>query len=134
MLVMVTFFIIAITSQNGSNTLTTSEFYEKINMPNAQLVDIRTSEEYRSGHIPNAVNIDFYSDTFEESFADFNPEKPIYLYCESGGRSSQAIALLEKKDFKLVYDLKDGMIAWKAAGLKIITEQMNLNNKNNRTN
>lgn len=115
-------FIMAITSSKQGNSLTPDEFYEKISKSEVQLVDIRTPEEYQTGHIENAVNIDFYSDSFADSFGDFNPEKPLYIYCKGGNRSSNAIPILEKKDFKFVYDLKGGINAWKNNGYKIVQE------------
>jgi rhodanese-related sulfurtransferase len=116
----------AITYLKENNTLTASEFYERINVHDVQLVDIRTPEEYRTGHIKKAINIDFYSESFVESFADFNPEKPLYIYCKAGSRSMNARTMLEQKDFKYVYDLKGGITAWKEAGYEIVTEDTNV--------
>lgn len=130
-LIAATTFIIAITFQKDRNTLKASEFYEKTNATNVQLVDIRTSEEYQSGHIKNSVNIDFTSNTFKESFVDFNPQKPLYIYCKTGIRSAKAISILENKGFKFVYDLKGGITAWKEAGYQMITEETNVINGKN---
>ena len=59
----------------------------------AVLLDVRTPQEYREGHIPGSVNVPLQS----LSTADQIPagkDAPLFVYCYSGARSSQAIRLL----------------------------------------
>lgn len=78
-----------------------------------QLVDVRTSGEYHSGHIKNAINIDFFHRrNFEKSFENMNKEKPIYLYCRSGARSRKSAFRLVEMGFSKIYDLKGGYMRW----------------------
>jgi rhodanese-related sulfurtransferase len=78
-----------------------------------QLVDVRSSVEYHSGHIKDAVNIDFFDpNNFEKSFDKMNREKPVYLYCRSGSRSRQAAHKLIRMGFVKIYDLKGGYMRW----------------------
>ncbi|WP_420574931.1 rhodanese-like domain-containing protein [Kordia sp.] len=94
--------------------LDATTFKEAIASKNVQLIDVRTGLEYRSGHIENAENIDFFDRAnFNESFASFNREEPIYLYCRSGNRSQRAAKKLVQIGFKKIYDLKGGYKAWK---------------------
>lgn len=89
-------------------------FKEAISKENIQLVDVRTKLEYNAGHIENAVNIDFFDrSNFNENFAIFDREQPIYLYCRSGHRSQRSAKKLAKLGFKKIYDLKGGFKAWK---------------------
>ncbi|WP_298426745.1 rhodanese-like domain-containing protein [uncultured Kordia sp.] len=94
--------------------LDSTTFKEAITAKKVQLVDVRTSLEYKSGHIENAVNIDFFDRAhFNENFAGFNKEQPIYLYCRSGNRSQRTAKKLLQIGFKKIYDLKGGYKAWK---------------------
>ncbi|WP_298510286.1 rhodanese-like domain-containing protein [uncultured Kordia sp.] len=89
-------------------------FKEAISAENVQLVDVRTKLEYNAGHIENAINIDFFDrSNFAESFASFNREQPMYLYCRSGHRSQRAAKKLAKIGFQKIYDLQGGFKAWK---------------------
>lgn len=89
-------------------------FKEAITAEKVQLVDVRTKLEYKSGHIESAVNIDFFDRAnFNENFATFNREQPIYLYCRSGNRSQRTAKKLIEIGFKKIYDLKGGYKAWK---------------------
>ncbi len=94
--------------------LDTPTFKEAISTKSVQLIDVRTKLEYKSGHIENAVNIDFFDRAnFNENFAGFDREQPIYLYCRSGNRSQRTAKKLLEIGFKKIYDLKGGYKAWK---------------------
>ena len=99
--------------------ITTTDFKTKIEDKTVQLIDVRTPREYNEGHIANAKNVDFYDANFLTQFEKFDKNKPIYLYCKSGGRSGKASTQLHDAGFTLVYDLKDGFAGWKTAGLPI---------------
>lgn len=64
-------------------------------MQNARIIDVRTSGEYRSGHVPGAENVPL------DRIADFKAaaDTPVFVYCQSGGRSSQAARILEQNGF-----------------------------------
>ncbi|WP_046746130.1 rhodanese-like domain-containing protein [Kordia zhangzhouensis] len=94
--------------------LDVASFKKAITEKQVQLVDVRTPLEYKSGHIENAVNIDFFDRAhFNENFAGFDRNQPIYLYCRSGNRSQRSAKKLLQIGFKKVYDLKGGYKAWK---------------------
>ncbi len=78
-----------------------------------QLIDVRTPREYDTGHIENAVNIDFLSPDFEEKIlAQLDKDKPVFVYCQVGGRSAKAATVLKKQGFKTIYELKGGYAVW----------------------
>ena len=79
-----------------------------------QLIDVRTTMEFKSGHIKGSKNIDFYNRSqFLTQIQKLNKEKPVYLYCRSGMRSYRAAKTLKKLGFKEIYDLKGGILNWK---------------------
>ena len=78
-----------------------------------QLVDVRTSKEYDAGHIDDAINIDVLDDAvFTEKFQDLDKEKPIYIYCQMGGRSKKASQKLKDLGFKTIFDYSGGYGEW----------------------
>ena len=72
--------------------------------PGAVLVDVRTPEEYAEGHIAGSRNLPLQAITRVE---DAIPEKtsPVFLYCQSGGRSRRAAAFLEKIGYTCVRNI-----------------------------
>ncbi len=60
----------------------------------AVLLDVRTAEEYRQGHIPDSINISLQ--TIDKVLLEIsNKETPLFVYCYSGSRSGQAVNLLK---------------------------------------
>ena len=78
-----------------------------------QLIDVRTTAEYKAGHIDDAIHIDVLNmETFVEEVEKLDKTKPVYLYCKMGGRSKQASEKLEELGFKTIYDFSGGYTAW----------------------
>lgn len=89
------------------------EMQTLLKMENIQLVDVRTEVEYKTGFIPNAINIDFLSPTFMEQISKLDKDRPILVYCEKGGRSAKCSETLKAAGFKKIYDLEGGYSKWK---------------------
>lgn len=90
------------------------EFAEEIKQEGIELLDVRTKREFDSEHIENAKNIDVLNtEEFTEQIQKLDKNKPIYIYCRTGGRSSGAAIILEKNGFKNIIDLKGGFLKWK---------------------
>ncbi|HCZ43399.1 MAG TPA: rhodanese-like domain-containing protein [Desulfovibrio piger] len=82
------------------------------------VLDIRTPEEFRDGHLPGARNLDFFAPDFRQRLEALAREDvPILLYCRSGNRSGQAMRLLRQWGRDDVLHLADGFRAWRAADL-----------------
>jgi len=88
--------------------------------PDFTIVDIRTPEEFNGGHIENAVNIDFYSDTFKEDLDKLDKNKAHFIYCRSGNRSGRAMPIMKELGFKEVYNLSVGIKEWIAEGFPVV--------------
>jgi phage shock protein E len=80
------------------------------------VIDVRTPEEFKTGFINGAINIDFRSAEFQEKINELDKTKTYYVYCESGRRSAQATAYMKAQGFCRVIELKGGMVSWRAAG------------------
>lgn len=71
----------------------------------AVLIDVRTGDEYRGGHIPGSVCVplQFLSMKISEYVSD--PDTPLFVYCQSGSRSAQATSVLKKMGYKNVKNI-----------------------------
>jgi len=83
------------------------------------VLDIRTPEEFASGHIAGANNLDFYEPTFADSLDELDKDLPYFVYCNSGNRSATAIDTMKDLGFTEVYELDGGIQAWLQAGLPV---------------
>ncbi|WP_437399143.1 rhodanese-like domain-containing protein [Flagellimonas lutimaris] len=80
---------------------------------NVQLVDVRTPNEYNSGHIDNAVNFDLSRQkAFIQQINTLDKDKPVYLYCAVGSRSAYAAKILEREGFTKIFDYSGGYMDW----------------------
>jgi phage shock protein E len=86
------------------------------------ILDVRTPEEFDEGHIDGAVMLDFYRDDFADELAKLDPDVPYVLYCRSGNRSGQTLAIMDTLGFTEVDNVDGGVINWQTAGLPLVTE------------
>jgi rhodanese-related sulfurtransferase len=100
-------------SDDSMVNLNSTEFSDKLNQDkDAVLIDVRTDNEYRKGHIPNSVLINIYEPNFAEEINKLDRNKNYYLYCRSGNRSYHAGMYMKQLGFKNVYNLEYGIIEW----------------------
>ncbi|MCC5893921.1 MAG: rhodanese-like domain-containing protein [Alkalibacterium sp.] len=87
---------------------------EMVNKPT--IVDVRTSGEYRGGHIPGAKNVPL--NTIEQYKG--SKDHKVYVICQSGMRSKRAASSLKKKGYDVI-NVRGGMSQWtgKVRGGKI---------------
>lgn len=93
-------------------SLSVEDFEKVISESNVQLVDVRTPDEYSSGHIKGSINIDAMDSSFETSVDELLcVERPVAIYCRSGRRSKSAAEVLSGKGYDVV-ELNLGYNAW----------------------
>lgn len=92
------------------SVLSPQEFKEKLKSNPKQLIDVRTPQEFKSGHIKGAKNIDFFSGRFNLEFEKLDKDQPVFLYCRSGNRSRQTSKRLAMNGFTKIYDLQGGIM------------------------
>ena len=77
------------------------------------IIDVRTDDEFSTGYIEGAVNIDFYmGNKFISEIDKLDKSKSYFIYCKSGARSGQTCELMKQKGFKKVYNLEGGILGW----------------------
>ena len=77
------------------------------------ILDVRTAEEFESGYIKGALNLDSRGGAdFLASIEKLDKSKSYFVYCRSGARSGQACQLMSQMGFSAVYNLYGGVLAW----------------------
>lgn len=107
-----------VNGQNSKDVLSPTEFSKTMEQKsNKLLLDVRTPEEFKSGHLYDAVNVDWNSDQFKSTVAGYDKKQPVFVYCLSGGRSKAAATYLKDQGFKEVYELSGGIVKWRLQDL-----------------
>lgn len=111
------FFFFSSSGNAQSRPVTPDEFEKGIIPGTTQILDVRTAGEYQSGHIKNALQADWTrSKEFSERLEYIDKNRPVFIYCLTGGRSHEAAQWLMKKGFQHVVELEGGINAWKRQG------------------
>lgn len=103
----------------SAEDLAPAQFNSQLQAQHGLVLDVRTPGEVARGKLAGASVIDFNGPKFEQKVALIARDKPVFVYCASGGRSGQAASLMTKLGFTKVYNLSGGIGAWKAAGLPV---------------
>ncbi|MEG0580398.1 MAG: rhodanese-like domain-containing protein [Niameybacter sp.] len=98
----------ALRLKKAVTNLTQEQFIEGYRK--AQLIDVREPKEFDAGHILGSRNIP--SSQLRQRFKEIRPDKPVYLYCQSGARSSRAAMFLKKKGYTELNQLQGGFKSW----------------------
>lgn len=80
------------------------------------ILDVRTPEEFRQGHLSGAVLANINDPSFDAKVATIAKDKKVLVYCAAGGRSARASKIMSDKGWKKVTNMKGGFNAWSAAG------------------
>jgi rhodanese-related sulfurtransferase len=110
-----------------NETINVDAFASKLDtIKNFILLDVRTPEEFKEGHLANALNINYNDANFGSEVGKLDKSKSVLIYCLSGGRSSGAATEMSKSGFKVIYNLKGGIMAWRNANQPISAFQQNI--------
>jgi rhodanese-related sulfurtransferase len=116
---MLTFFNCKKNESESIQLITPTEMKEISEIEGIQLVDVRTPGEYKQGHLPNAINIDFLDPNFDTNIQQLDKTKPVIVYCQHGSRSAKCASQLIINGFVKVYDLDHGFYEWKSIGFEV---------------
>lgn len=95
--------------------------FKKLITEEGTILDIRTPEEYKNGHLKNSVHVNFYANDFLDVVEEkVDKSKPVYIYCAGGGRSARAMKKMESKGYKIIYNLNVGYNGWKEKGFPTV--------------
>ena len=111
------------------NVISDTQFIE-IQDTDYILVDVRTIEEYESGHIQDAINFDFYSGSFQKEILSLDKSSSIILYCRTQNRSTKTANYLKENGYKEITVLAGGITSWVKNGNDLV---YNFSDKTNPT-
>jgi len=83
-----------------------------VNQQNAQLIDVRSKEEFNQGHIVNAINMPLADIAEGKVKLDKLKKKPVVVYCQVGKTSLAASQNLSQAGLEQVFNLQGGLNAW----------------------
>jgi rhodanese-related sulfurtransferase len=107
--------LFAILSAMGQTKNVSPAFAEKkMNKKKVVVLDVRTTQEFNEGHLPNAIHIDVMdSVAFVQQSGKLKKGKTYLVYCKSGRRSAKAAAIMEQQGFHHIWNMEAGITAWK---------------------
>jgi rhodanese-related sulfurtransferase len=116
----------------GYTNVTVSEAYNLIeNTTNLLILDVRTRDEYLTGHINNSHLIPHLEIESNQHKIPQNKSSPLLVYCRSGRRSSIASETLVELNYTQVFNMHEGFIVWKQVKYPFISSNDNLFDVNN---
>jgi rhodanese-related sulfurtransferase len=83
---------------------------------NVVVLDVRTPEEFKAGHIAGAKNIDFQAPDFAKQIGGLDKSKTYLVHCGGGGRSTRSLDVFKEQKFSSILHLDKGFKAWETAG------------------
>ncbi len=84
------------------------------------IVDVRTAEEFESGHIQDAIHFDFYSESFQKEILSLDKSSSIILYCRTQNRSAKTADFLKENGYKEIAVLEGGITSWVKNGNDLV--------------
>ena len=107
-------------SDATGQTISNAALAERIKSGTAPVIlDVRTPDEYRAGHIPGAINIPIDQLPTRLSEIPIAKSDEVVVHCERGPRAARAEAILSKDGYAHVVDLEGHMKGWRESGLPV---------------
>lgn len=119
LLVLITFASCQSQEKKGVQLLSAKEFSQKVETEKAQIIDVRTPKEFQQGHLKNAKNIHLYDQDFAQQIDKLDKKQTVYVYCKAGGRSAEAVEIMQNHGFESIIELDGGTDSWSETGLPL---------------
>lgn len=92
--------------KNSKNMIPPQKFKELLNEESGVIIDVRTKDEYNSGHLKKTDhNYDISAADFEKKIQKLDKDESYFLYCRTGARSGRAAQVMKRKGFENVYNI-----------------------------
>jgi rhodanese-related sulfurtransferase len=104
---------------HGVQHVTTAEAIRLMNHEKGLLVDVREPDEYRGGHIPNALSVPLSGLVGGLKQLEKHKARPLIICCRTSQRSARAAVALRKHGFASVQVLAGGITAWQRENLPV---------------
>lgn len=110
----------AATAPAAGSSVSPADFAAATKLPDTVILDVRTPQEFASGHLAGAVNVDVEDPAFMVNVTSLDHSKTYAVYCRSGNRSKVAMSAMAQAGFSQFYDLDGGINAWQSAGGEVV--------------
>jgi rhodanese-related sulfurtransferase len=100
-------------------TVDVDTFAEVVEGDGVVILDVRTADEYRAGHLAGAENIDYYGASFQSKLDALDKDRSYAIYCRTDNRSGDALRIMRDLGFTDVRELDGGIVSWVEAGLPL---------------
>ena len=90
--------------------------------PDFIIIDVQAPKYFAGGHIENALNIDYFSETFQDELDTLDKNKTylVYYTCRCGEVDTKTLRLMKKLNFREAYNILGGLVRWKSAGFPTV--------------
>ncbi len=109
-----------ITKSNAMNVSPGNAYGLMHNRSGPVIIDLRTPQEFKSGHLEGAINMDYYSNGFACNLAPLDKNITNIIYCRKGIRGGLALKIMNDLGFKEVYNIAGGLTLWAQEGRPMI--------------
>ncbi len=104
--------VVHITSTEASNLLAKDKKWI--------VLDVRTPDEFKDGHIKNAINIDINADDAHQKIDKLNKNAKYIVHCRTNHRSGMAVEYMKTHGFKNIYQMMDGYSGWSSGNKPVV--------------
>jgi rhodanese-related sulfurtransferase len=108
--------VTTVTTTSNAPTISAPDAFnliqQNIGNPNFIIVDVRTADEYNSGHIAGAISIDYESAQFTDDVSLLDRTNQYLVYCKTGIRGTAATQIMVGLGFINVQNIAGGITAW----------------------
>lgn len=118
--VVLLFLLIRVEGSRGGAAVSPAQATHMINKENATVIDIRAKEEFRAGHLPDAINIPARELQKRITELDKYKEQPIILICKTGTTAGASGSILAKAGFTKLNKLRGGIMEWQSSNLPLV--------------
>jgi rhodanese-related sulfurtransferase len=103
----------------GIKMLPLTEAVRLMNSESAVVVDVREPNEFRSGHIPNAINVPLSGLVTHLPQLEKYKTRPVVVSCQTSQRSARAALILKRHGFDTAHVLAGGFLRWQSENLPV---------------
>ena len=104
----------------GSKAVSPAQIPQLQSRENAVIVDVSEEEQFKEGHISQAINLPLSKLADSLGKLKKHESKPIVLTCAAGNSSKKAVSILQKNEFKNIYMLSGGLAAWRKENFPLV--------------
>ncbi len=112
--------LIVTEGSKGGSAVSPQQATQLINTQDAKVLDVRSKEDFRKGHLPNAINIPARDVERRISELEAYKDTPIIVVCKTGTSSGASGALLAKAGFNQLHKLRGGIMEWQNSSMPLV--------------